>query len=128
MFLTGKTGSFKTSIAQVLFVQVEREEHRRHLRRLDSDTDVSMERGLILNGRDNVTVFDDFSPAQNNYKKNKLERSLEMLVRMVGDGSTRSRSNVKLEDQRGNGIKGTVVLTGGIKGARLIVKFALPIC
>ena len=47
---------------------------------------------------------------------NDMKDNLEMIVRMVGDGSTKSRSNANLEDCRGEGVKGMVALTGELKG------------
>lgn len=119
LFITGKTGSLKTAIAKVLYTQVELERQRKYPRRLDSDTEVSLERGLVMNGRDTTVLIDDFSPAQNKSKEINLEKKLEMLVRMVGDGSSKSRSNVNLEDCRGEGMKGMVVLTGELRGKGL---------
>ncbi len=39
-----------------------------------------------------------------------------MTIGIVGDGSSRSRSNIKLEDNRGLGVQGMVVLTGELMG------------
>ena len=44
---------------------------------------------------------------------------LESIIRLVGDMSSKSRSNVKLEDCRGEGVQGTVVLTGELRGKGL---------
>ncbi len=119
LFLTGKTGSFKTAMAKLLYVQVEIEKYRRFPRRLDSDTETSLERGLVVGGRDTTLLIDDFSPAQNSRKKLNLENKLELVVRMVGDRSSKSRSNPSLEDCRGEGVQGVVVLTGELRNRGL---------
>lgn len=64
LFLYGKTGSMKTTIAKILFMQLTDEQYRDTPRRVDSDTVTSFERGIILSGRDTVTLIDDFAPAK----------------------------------------------------------------
>ena len=116
LFLNGKTGSMKTTLAKILFQQLVQEQHREHVRRIDSDTVVSFERVIVKRGVDTVTVFDDYAPAKTQKKKMEMQEKLEAIIRMVGDGSTKSRSNQTLEDVQGDGVKGTVVLTGEIRG------------
>lgn len=116
LFLNGKTGSLKTTIGKILYTQLCEPDFRDSLRRIDSDTAVSLERAIVLKGRDTVTLIDDFSPAKTENKKRDMNDKLEMLIRMVGDGSSKSRSNVSLEDCRGGGVQGVVVLTGELIG------------
>lgn len=119
LFLNGKTGSLKTTIAKILYIQLADEQYREFPRRIDSDTQTSFERALVLSGQDTVTLIDDYSPAKSLCKKNDLANNLESIIRMVGDGSTKSRSNINLEDCRGSGVKGVVVLTGELRGKGL---------
>ena len=49
-------------------------------------------------------------------KKKENADKLEMIVRMVGDGSSKSRSNIDLEDCRGEGVQGMIVVTGELMG------------
>ncbi len=112
LFINGKTGSMKTTIAKILYTQLCRDEFRDEPRRFDTDTEVSLERALVFEGHDTVTPIDDFSPAKTETKKSDLVNKLETIIRMVGDGSSRSRSNIKLEDKRGEGVHGMVALTG----------------
>lgn len=116
LFLNGKTGSMKTTIGKILYMQLCEEEFRDNPRRLDSDTAVSLERAIVASGHDTITLIDDFSPAKTEMKKREMQDKLEMIVRMVGDGSSRSRSNLNLDDRRGEGVQGMVVLTGELKG------------
>ena len=119
LFVYGKTGGFKTTISKLLFTQITDEQHRDTPRRIDADTVTSFERGIVLNGRDTVTLIDDYAPAKGKVHERELAAKLEALVRMVGDSSTKSRSSAKLEDRRGEGVGGTVVLTGELKGKGL---------
>lgn len=119
LFLTGKTGCMKTSIAKVLYTQLARDENRKYPRRIDMDTGTSFERGLVEEGYDTVTLFDDFAPPKNEKAKITLMNNFETVVRMVGDGSTKSRSNRKLENCRGKGVHGSVVITGELQGEGL---------
>lgn len=119
LFLNGKTGSMKTTIAKILFTQLCEDRYRDNPRRIDADTAASLERAVVLTGYDTVTLIDDFSPAKTKAKRQDMEDKLEMLIRMVGDGSSRSRSNTRLEDRRGEGVQGMVALTGELMGRGL---------
>ena len=119
LFLYGITGSMKTTIAKIFFVQMCESKYRESVRRIDADTAVSLERAVVSSGYDTITLIDDFSPAKTNTKKREMSDKLEMIIRMVGDGSSRSRSNMKLEDKRGEGVQGMVALTGELMGKGL---------
>lgn len=119
LFLYGKTGSMKTTIAKILFSQLGDDKVRDNPRRIDSDTIVSFERAVIESGYDTVTLIDDYSPAKSRKKKEEMANKLESIIRLVGDASSKSRSNIKLEDCRGEGVQGTVVLTGELRGKGL---------
>ena len=119
LFLTGRTGCMKTSIAKALYTHLARDENRKYPRRIDMDTGASFERGLVEEGYDTVTLFDDFAPPKNPRAKSTLDNNFEAIVRMIGDGSTKSRSNRKLENCRGKGVHGSVVITGELQGEGL---------
>lgn len=119
LFINGKTGSMKTTLSKILFVQLTDEKHRNTVRRIDSDTIVSFERALVKSGRDTTTLFDDYAPAKTAQKKTEMQNKLEAIIRMVGDGSTKSRSNEKLQDVQGDGVHGAVVITGELRGKGL---------
>lgn len=116
LFLNGKTGSMKTTIGKILYTQLCEEEYRDFPRRIDSDSAVSLERGIVVKGCDTITMIDDYSPAKTEQKKREMNEKVEMIIRMVGDGSSRSRSNVSLQDVRGEGVKGMVAITGELRG------------
>lgn len=119
LFMTGKTGSFKTTIAKLLFTQLADPKYRDYPRRIDADTVTSFERGIVISGVDTVTLIDDYSPAKSQKNAIDMANKLESIIRMVGDGSTKSRSNTALDDCRGEGVKGMVVLTGELQGKGL---------
>ncbi len=116
LFLNGKTGSMKTTIGKILFMQLSDDAHRDYPRRIDTDTVVSFERAIVSKGRDTITLIDDYSPAKTAQKKVEMQNKLEAIIRMVGDGSTKSRSNQTLDDVQGEGVQGGVVLTGELRG------------
>ncbi|MCI5873845.1 MAG: hypothetical protein MR012_09265 [Roseburia sp.] len=119
LFLNGKSGSMKTTIAKILYTQLVEPKHREHVRRVDADTVVSFERAIVKRGVDTITLIDDYAPAKTAQKKAELQQKLESIIRMIGDGSTKSRSNANLDDIQGEGVRGTVVLTGEIRGKGL---------
>lgn len=116
LFLNGKSGSLKTTIGKILFTQLSEQQFRDIPRRIDADTAVSLERGIVTSGRDTIILLDDFAPAKSEAKKKEYADKLEMIVRMVGDGSSKSRSNIDLEDCRGEGVQGMIVVTGELMG------------
>lgn len=119
LFINGKSGAMKSSLAKVLFTQLSSDEHRKTLRRIDADTLVSFERAIVESGRDTTILFDDYAPAKTTQQKNEMRTKLESIIRMVGDGSTKSRSNGKLSDLKGRGVHGVVAVTGELKGTGL---------
>lgn len=128
LFINGKTGSMKTTLAKLLFVQLADDVHRDTPRRIDSDTSTSFERGIVLNGRDTVTLIDDYSPAKTQRQRREREEKLEAVIRMVGDRSTKNRSDSNLADCRGEGVKGVVVITGELMGHGLSSRLRCVYC
>lgn len=57
LFLYGKTGSFKTALAKVLFTQLCDERYRKYPRRIDVDTPTSLEIALTKSGCDTLTLI-----------------------------------------------------------------------
>lgn len=119
LFVLGKSGSFKTALAKVLYTQLSKEEYRDQPRQIGIDTTVSFERALTQDGCDTVTPLDDYNPPKTSSGERILKDNLESIVRMTGDGATRSRSNKELDNLRGTGVQGTVVVTGELMGTGL---------
>lgn len=119
LFILGKSGSFKTALAKVLYTQLSKEEYRDQPRQIGIDTTVSFERAIVRDGCDTVMPFDDFNPARTASGERILKDNLESIIRMTGDGTTRSRSNKELDNLRGEGVQGTIVVTGELMGTGL---------
>lgn len=119
LFIHGKTGSMKTTLSKILFIQLTNEMFRDTPRRINTDTATSFERGIVLNGRDTVTLIDDYAPAKSPRQQADIDEKLESIIRMVGDGTGKNRSNTDLEDCRSEGVKGVVALTGELTGKGL---------
>lgn len=115
LFVNGKTGSMKTTISKILFMQLRKGLESDEPRRIDADTLTSFERAVVSAGRDTTLLIDDYAPQRTAGRAREMENRIEMLIRMAGDGATKSRSNAKLEDVKGKGVKGVVVVTGEIK-------------
>lgn len=116
LFINGRTGSMKTTLAKILFSQMCSPKFRNKPRRIDADTEVSFERAIVKSGYDTVLLFDDYAPAKTPQRKRIMQDKLETIVRMVGDGSTKSRSDGELNDNQGEGVHGAVVITGELIG------------
>ncbi len=112
LFLIGKSGSMKTALGKVFFTQLAKSEFRGILRRIDLDTAVSLERGIVASGHDTVILIDDYSPAKTKIKADEMLNKLEKVIRMSGDGSGGNRSDRELNDNQGEGVQGMVALTG----------------
>ena len=59
------------------------------------------------------------SPAKSPRQQADNDEKLESIIRMVGDGTGKNRSNPDLEDCRSEGVKGVVALTGELTGKGL---------
>lgn len=116
LFICGKTGTMKTTVATILLNQLCDERFRSSLRRIDSDTETSFEIAVSRTGYDTILTFDDYAPAKTRRKKGQNMDKLESLIRMIGDGSTKSRSNANLQDVRGTGVQGMAAVTGEERG------------
>lgn len=119
LYLVGKSGAYKTAVAKVLYMQLVRESNRGTPRRIDFDTEASLECALASEGTDTVTLLDDVTPGKTDTGRSRIINNLELVLRMVGDGSSKSRSNGKHENVRGAGVHGTVVITGEIMASGL---------
>lgn len=109
LFITGTTGSLKTSLSKVFFTHFNTDKPIQL--RTFRDTKASFEHGL-RNAKDTLCIFDDFYPGTTAQEQNELREKLETIIRFVGDSIGKNRSNVKLEDVQGNSARGAVVITG----------------
>lgn len=116
LFINGRTGSMKTTISIILFSQLCQDQLRTTPRRIDMDTETSFEMALCQTGYDTITLFDDYAPSKTRTKKAQMIDKLETIIRLVGDGGGKNRSNSNLEDVRSNGVQGLAVVTGELRG------------
>ena len=75
------------------------------------DTATSMEIRL-KESRSSVALIDDYYATGLSSVKYDMQKSLETIIRFVGDGTSRNRSNANLEDVKGTRPEGMVVITG----------------
>ncbi len=115
-FLHGPTGSMKTAISRVLFLQVMDTMNSGDYMRRFEDSLASLERGIALNGTDTITLVDDFCPPKDSKEQREKTEKIELLRRIAGDGVTKSRSNSRLDDVRGENVSGVIAVTGEITG------------
>lgn len=118
IFLNGRSGSMKTTIAKILFTQLCEDRFRENPRKIN-DTVTSIEQGFVNDGVDTTTLFDDYKPPVSSKDKSNADNSLEEIIRLVSDGSSKSRSNSVLANIRGNGAQGIAVITGEMRAKGL---------
>lgn len=116
LFVNGETGAMKTEVCKILFSQLCSEEYFQIPRRIDMDTQISIINSIVNEGSDTVTFFDDYCPAKTSSQKNHMDDNLEAIIRCVGDGIIKSKSNIQGKDLRGKKVGGVVVVAGEIRG------------
>lgn len=110
-FISGSSGSKKTSTAKALFGFMASSTGLNVLSFAD-DTMAAIERAIVLEGGDNITIVDDVAPQPSLSRANTQKNQLEMIIRMAGNGQSRSRSNSSLGISHGEGVHGEIVITG----------------
>lgn len=108
-FINGQSGSLKTAVAKVLFTMFNADNAK--VPASFKDTAVSMEIRL-KESRSSVALIDDYYATGLSSVKCEMQRSLETIIRYVGDGISRNRSNANLEDVKGIRPEGMVAITG----------------
>lgn len=110
-FISGPSGSKKTSVAKALFTFM-MSSGSNNILSFANDTMVAIERAIVLEGVDNITVIDDVAPQPTTLRSNTQKDQLEMIIRMAGGGLSRNRSNSNLDIVHGEGVHGEIVITG----------------
>lgn len=108
-FINGQSGSLKTAVAKVLFTMFNADNAK--VPASFKDTATSMEIRL-KESRSSVALIDDYYATGLSSVKYDMQKSLETIIRFVGDGTSRNRSNANLEDVKGTRPEGMVVITG----------------
>lgn len=107
LFISGRTGSFKTSIAKVLFPNL----NSSHEILRFFDTPASLEVAL-KDSRSTVTLIDDFSPPTTPDDKKLMNKNLELITRIAGDNNGKKRSNINFEKVNVCTPDESIVMTG----------------
>lgn len=108
-FINERSGSLKTAVAKVLYTMFNADNPK--VPASFKDTATSMELRL-KEARCAVALIDDYYATGISSVKCEMQRSLETIIRFVGDGISRNRSNANLEDVRGARPEGMVAITG----------------
>lgn len=109
LFINGKTGSLKTAVSKILFTFFNADNPRIPASFKDTKTALEMR----LKEYQSVPVLiDDFYSTGLKKEYTAMQEILEMIVRYVGDGIGKNRSNSQLEDVKGTPPSGMVVVTG----------------
>ena len=109
LFINGRSGSFKTAVAKVLF-----NFYNADIPMVPAsfkDTVTSLEKRLAEYACVPVLI-DDFYATGLSRERWTMQKCLETVIRYVGDGIGKNRSNAALQDIKGIRPTGMVVITG----------------
>lgn len=109
LFINGRSGSFKTAVAKVLFNIFNT--NQVVIPASFKDTATSLEKRLQEYAHAPVLI-DDFYATGLSRDRASMQKSLEMVIRYVGDGIGKNRSNGILQDVKGIPPTGMVIITG----------------
>lgn len=112
VFIYGASGTMKTSYSKVLFSLFNTDDMQKN-RIVSSfkDTMTSYEM-RFKECKDTVLLLDDYHPTVDPKNKKAMEAKAEEMIRFVGDGIGKNRSNAFLEDVKGSRPEGMLVITG----------------
>ncbi len=103
LFLIGKTGSGKTTIAELISCIFNRNNMKIHCNFNDTIASIEVVANLL---KDSIMIMDDFYPTSGSEKESQKYK-LERINRMYGDGKGKSRTNISLKEIKelnGNGM------------------------
>lgn len=108
LFLIGKTGSGKTTMAELISCIFNRNNTKVHCN--FNDTIASIE--VVANAlKDTIMIMDDFYPTNGN-EKGEQKYKLERINRMYGDAKGKSRTNIGLKETKELNGNGMCLITG----------------
>jgi len=111
LFLVGRTGSKKSTLAALALNYYGKNFNNKSLPGSSKDTVNSLEKnGFIL--KDVLTVIDDFFPATNHLESSKMETTLQGVARMYGDRTGKNRMFANGKNRPNNPVRGNAILTG----------------
>ncbi|GEM_PF-3349984 len=103
LFLIGKTGSGKTTMAELISCIFNRTNMKVHCNFNDTVASVEVVANVL---KDSIMIMDDFYPTSGN-EKGEQKYKLERINRMYGDGKGKARTNIALKETKelnGNGM------------------------
>lgn len=109
LFINGPTGSLKTASAKVIFNIYDSDSP--YLAASFKDTAASIEIRLKELPCSPILI-DDFYATGLSGERSDMQKTLETVIRYVGDGIGKNRSNANLQDVKGTRPSGTVIITG----------------
>lgn len=109
LFINGTTGSLKTAVSRVLFNVYNTTTP--YAPASFNDTETSLELYLQESPHSAVLV-DDFYSTGLSTNRREMQSKLTHVIRFVGDGIGKNRSNAGLQNIKGSQPSGTVVITG----------------
>lgn len=109
LYVVGTTGSLKTSLSEALFQVFNLEGNAE--KHTFSDTMASVEKyiGML---KDEVGLIDDLELGDDAAETARQKSIFSFILRLVGDGKGKSRSNSALADVKGTPSHGLVAMTG----------------
>lgn len=109
LFLCGRTGSFKTSVALEIFRLFREQPNSPEANFKDTATSLEVKMGKA-NGK--ALLVDDYRPPVTSADAKENQAKLESIIRSIGDRVTRGRSNPQLTQAKVHLPTGLPVITG----------------
>ena len=109
VWLWGKTGSRKTSIARAYLSHFGDFTNKIPCTFNDTKTSVELKANLL---KDTLCLCDDFAPKQDYREKKVQDSNAELILRMYGDRVAKGRSSNKLDIKNMNIPRGMMLVTG----------------
>lgn len=109
LFINGRSGSLKTAVSKVIYNFYNADQPI--VPASFQDTPTAMEKRLAEYASVPLLI-DDFFATGLGRERGKMEKLLEQVVRFVGDGIGKNRSNGALQDVKGTRPTGMAVITG----------------
>ena len=128
MWIYGLTGSMKTSVSKVFFNLFNRE--RDYISSTFKDTKTAVEI-KAFEYKDSILLLDDYHPTTSSIEKREMQSLASHVLRIYGDGISKSRSNKNLEKAREYPPRGLCVITGEdiIDGESSVARFiGIEVC
>lgn len=109
LFINGPSGSLKTAVAKTVFSMYNANEPNVPASFRDTPTAVEMR---LREYSCSPVLLDDFYSTGIRKEQQEMQKILEMVIRYVGDGIGKNRSNPKLQNIKGVPPSGMVIITG----------------